>query len=75
MAGVPHTVATWWEIRDAEGVDLAVWFDDSLKRDRGIARVVLDVARSTRSLREALLKSRATGLSPVVWAPYSHFGA
>ena len=71
MAGVPNTVATWWEINDQEAVAVAEGFYGRLKDEGG--RV--DVGRAAGALRGALMEMRDAGVSPLVWGSYVHFGA
>ena len=71
MAGVPNTVATWWEINDQEAVAVAEGFYGRLKDDGGR----IDVGRAAGALRGALVEMRDAGVSPLVWGSYVHFGA
>lgn len=71
MAGVPNTVATWWEINDQEAVAVAEGFYGRLKDEEGR----IDVGRAAGALRGALVAMRDAGVSPLVWGSYVHFGA
>ena len=71
MAGVPNTVATWWEINDQEAVAVAEGFYGRLKDEGGR----IDVGRAAGALRGALMEMRDAGVSPLVWGSYVHFGA
>ena len=71
MAGVPNTVATWWEINDQEAVAVAEGFYGRLKDEGGR----IDVGRAAGALRGALVEMRDAGVSPLVWGSYVHFGA
>ncbi len=71
MAGVPNTVATWWEINDQDAVAVAEGFYGRLKDEGGR----IDVGRSAGALRGALVEMRDAGVSPLVWGSYVHFGA
>ena len=71
MAGVPNTVATWWEINDQEAIAVAEGFYCRLKDEEGR----IDVGRAAGALRGALVETRDAGVSPLVWGSYVHFGA
>ena len=71
MAGVPNTVATWWEINDQEAVAVAEGFYGRLRDGEGR----IDVGRAAGALRGALVEMRDEGVSPLVWGSYVHFGA
>lgn len=71
MAGVPNTVATWWEINDQEAVPVVEGVYGGLKGTDG--RV--DVGRAAGALMGALRQMRDRGVSPFVWGSYVHFGA
>ena len=70
MAGVPNTIATWWEIEDRYPVYTAMGFYKDLIRGG-----FLDTTRCATSLREAILAMRSLGFDPLVWGAYVHFGA
>ena len=71
MAGVPNTVATWWEINDQEAVPVVEGFYGRLKGEDGR----IDVGRAAGALRGSLLEMRDMGVSPFVWGSYVHSGA
>ncbi|KAL6717762.1 hypothetical protein ACLMJK_003847 [Lecanora helva] len=71
MAGVPCTVATVWEIADADAVDVAKGFYQALKGQEGD----IDATRSSRALHASLKELRDRGASPFTWAGFVHFGA
>ena len=71
MAGVPNTVATWWEINDQEAAAVAEGFYGRLKDEEGR----IDVGRAAGALRGALVEMRDAGVSPLGWGSYVHFGA
>ena len=78
MAGVPNTVATFWEISDAESVRIAREFYGGL-----VKRDMLDVGRAAEALHAVTLgvrngrlkETRWEGrLSALIWGAYVHFG-
>jgi hypothetical protein len=78
MAGVPNTVATWWEISDAVSVTVAKEFYEGL-----VGKGILNVGMAaealhavTLRLRNGYLKERRRGeeFSALIWGAYVHFG-
>ena len=60
MAGVPNTVATWWEINDQEAVAVAEGFYGKLKDEESR----IDVGRAAGALEGTLVEMRNVGVSP-----------
>ena len=71
MAGVPCTVATVWEIADADAVDVAKRFYQDLSEQDGH----VDISKSAKALHTALKELRDRHTSPFTWAGFVHFGA
>ena len=72
MAGVPHVVATWWEILDeeAEAIAEAFYLGLNVEETQG-----MEIGRSAPALHKATLEARRKGIEIFVWASYAHFGA
>jgi CHAT domain-containing protein len=69
MAGVPHVVGTLWRVDDQFGVKVAENFYQDL-----VGNNVMNIERSSKSLRRAVLDARASGADPLYWAAYIHSG-
>ena len=78
MAGVPNTVATWWEISDEVSVTVAKEFYEGLvdkgKLEVGMTAEALHTV--TLRMRNGRLKERRReeALSALLWGAYVHFG-
>jgi CHAT domain-containing protein/tetratricopeptide (TPR) repeat protein len=83
--GIPHVIATWWKLLDAEAVRPACGFYERLKvrdenedrsdsSDGGTLRTKIDVARTPYAVDGVVRELRQNGLSPFVWGAYVHFG-
>lgn len=70
MSGIPNTVATWWEVEDRYPVNVATSFYKSLIQGGHV-----DTTRCAVSLRDAVNAMRKTGIDPLIWGAYVHFGA
>jgi CHAT domain-containing protein len=70
MAGVPNTIATWWEIEDRHPVDVATSFYGGLINEGSI-----DLTACASSLHQAVRGLRNLRIEPIVWAAYVHYGA
>jgi tetratricopeptide (TPR) repeat protein len=70
MAGVPHVIASLWRVDDFYSVDISLRFYKAL----GALGKNLDPSQSAKALRKIVLELRASGVSPVFWAAYTHMG-
>ena len=70
MAGVPNTIASWWEISDPVSVDVAKEFYNGVLIEKGD----FDFRRSAASLHKAIQNMRNKAMSPFHWGAYVHFG-
>jgi CHAT domain len=68
MAGVPNTVATWWEISDVVSVTVAANFYENLVRKNS-----LDINKAAEALHTVTLGLR-NKLDVLLWGAYVHFG-
>ncbi|KDR73008.1 hypothetical protein GALMADRAFT_745166 [Galerina marginata CBS 339.88] len=71
MAGVPHTIASSWNIDDSMSVQIASDFYSYLCVEQG----VFDFSKSAEALHSSTMKARNEGVDPLLWGAFIHSGA